>query len=43
VPAVREGRVLLVDGKPFTWHGPRLAEALRTLPPLFHPDLGAAA
>lgn len=43
VPAVREGRVVLVDGKPFTWHGPRLAEALRTLPPLFHPELGAAA
>jgi ABC-type Fe3+-hydroxamate transport system substrate-binding protein len=39
VPAVRDGRVVLVDGKPFTWHGPRLAEALRTLPRLFHPDL----
>ena len=43
VPAVRERRVVLVDGKPFTWHGPRLAEAIRTLPPLFHPELGAAA
>jgi ABC-type Fe3+-hydroxamate transport system substrate-binding protein len=43
VPAVRDGRVLLVDGKPFTWHGPRLADALRTLPRLFHPDLDAAA
>ena len=43
VPAVRDGRVVLVDGKPFTWHGPRLAEALRTLPRLFHPDLDAAA
>jgi ABC-type Fe3+-hydroxamate transport system substrate-binding protein len=40
VPAVRDGRVLLVDGKPFTWHGPRLADALRTLPRLFH-DLEA--
>ena len=39
VPAVRDGRVLLVDGKPFTWHGPRLADALRTLPRLFHGDL----
>jgi ABC-type Fe3+-hydroxamate transport system substrate-binding protein len=39
LPAVRDGRVLLVDGKPFTWHGPRLGEALRTLPRLFHPDL----
>jgi len=27
-------RVLLVDGKPFSWHGPRVAEALRTLPAL---------
>jgi ABC-type Fe3+-hydroxamate transport system substrate-binding protein len=43
LPAVRDGRILLVDGKPFTWHGPRLAEALRTLPRLFHPDLEPAA
>jgi ABC-type Fe3+-hydroxamate transport system substrate-binding protein len=43
VPAVRDQRVLLVDGKPFTWHGPRLAEALRTLPRLFHPDLDGAS
>jgi ABC-type Fe3+-hydroxamate transport system substrate-binding protein len=35
VPAVRDGRLHLVDGKPFTWHGPRLGEALRTLPALF--------
>ena len=34
VPAVRERRIHLVDGKPFSWHGPRLAEALRTLPDL---------
>jgi len=32
MPAVRDGRVLLVDGKRFSWHGPRLAEALRTIP-----------
>ena len=39
VPAVRSGRVHLVDGKPFSWHGPRVAEALRSLPGLFHgPD-----
>ena len=39
VPAVRAGRIHLVDGKPFSWHGPRVAEALRTLPALFHgPD-----
>ncbi len=41
VPAVRDGRILLVDGKPFTWHGPRLADALRTLPRLFHPEAAA--
>ena len=34
VPAVRQRRIHLVDGKPFSWHGPRLAEALRTLPDL---------
>jgi ABC-type Fe3+-hydroxamate transport system substrate-binding protein len=34
VPAVRDGRVRLVDGKPFSWHGPRLAEALTKLPEL---------
>jgi ABC-type Fe3+-hydroxamate transport system substrate-binding protein len=32
VPAVAQGRVRLVDGKPFSWHGPRIAEALRSLP-----------
>jgi len=37
VPAVREGRIHLVDGKPFSWHGPRIAEALRTLPRLIDP------
>jgi ABC-type Fe3+-hydroxamate transport system substrate-binding protein len=34
VPAVSEGRIHLVDGKPFSWHGPRVAEALRTVPEL---------
>jgi ABC-type Fe3+-hydroxamate transport system substrate-binding protein len=39
MPAVRAGRIHLVDGKPFSWHGPRVAEALRTIPALFHgPD-----
>jgi ABC-type Fe3+-hydroxamate transport system substrate-binding protein len=37
VPAVGAGRILLVDGKPFSWHGPRIGEALRTLPALFAP------
>ena len=32
IPAVRDGRIHLVDGKPFSWHGPRIGEALRTLP-----------
>jgi ABC-type Fe3+-hydroxamate transport system substrate-binding protein len=41
VPAVRDGRVHLVDGKPFSWHGPRLADALRTLPALFAPSVAA--
>jgi ABC-type Fe3+-hydroxamate transport system substrate-binding protein len=44
VPAVRDGRVHLVEGKAFSWHGPRIGEALATLPALFHPDLfGAGA
>ena len=34
VPAVRNGRIHLMDGKRFCWHGPRLGEALRTLPAL---------
>ena len=38
MPAVRDGRVLLVDGKRFSWHGPRLAEALRTVPALLGHD-----
>jgi len=37
VPAVRDGRIHLVDGKPFSWHGPRIAQALRTLPALIDP------
>jgi ABC-type Fe3+-hydroxamate transport system substrate-binding protein len=44
VPAVRDGRIVLVDGKPFTWHGARLAEALRTIPALLHgPAVRASA
>jgi len=37
VPAVRDGRIHLVDGKPFSWHGHRLADALRTLPNVLSP------
>ncbi len=35
IPAVRDRRLHLVDGKPFSWHGPRIADALGTLPSLF--------
>jgi ABC-type hemin transport system substrate-binding protein len=31
VPAVREDRVLLVDGKLLTWYGPRMAGSLTQL------------
>jgi ABC-type Fe3+-hydroxamate transport system substrate-binding protein len=34
VPAVAAGRLHLVDGKPFCWYGPRIGEALRTIPGL---------
>ncbi len=34
IPAVRHGRIRLIDGKLATWYGPRIAEALRVLPPL---------
>ena len=37
VPAVRDGRIHLVDGKPFSWHGPRIADALRRVPELIDP------
>ena len=37
VPAVRNGRLHLVDGKPFSWHGRRVADALSTLPALLTP------
>jgi len=34
LPAVRDGRMHLVDGKLLSWYGPRIAEALRVLPRL---------
>ena len=34
VPAVRSGRVHLVDGKLLSWYGPRIGEALERLPDL---------
>lgn len=35
-PAVRHGRLHLVEGSLITWHGTRLARALRELPPLLN-------
>ena len=34
VPAVRDGRIHLVDGKLLSWYGPRIARALEVLPKL---------
>jgi ABC-type Fe3+-hydroxamate transport system substrate-binding protein len=31
VPAVRAGRLRLLDGKVLSWYGPRIAASLRTL------------
>ena len=42
VPAVRTGRIHLVDGKLLSWYGPRIAEALDRLPALFFTDGPAA-
>jgi len=36
VPAVRDGRIHLVDGKLLTWYGPRICLALQALPALLH-------
>ena len=37
MPAVRDGRVHLVDGQWVTWYGPRMGEALRGLSALLEP------
>lgn len=37
VPAVRDGRIHLVDGKLLCWFGPRIGEALEALPRLLAP------
>lgn len=34
IPALREGRVHLIDGKLLSWYGPRIAQALTELPEL---------
>jgi ABC-type Fe3+-hydroxamate transport system substrate-binding protein len=41
VPAVREGRVHLVDGKLLSWYGPRIVQALERLPALISGNTGA--
>jgi ABC-type Fe3+-hydroxamate transport system substrate-binding protein len=38
VPAVRHGRVHLIDGKMVSWYGPRIGRSLRTLRVLFMPS-----
>jgi ABC-type Fe3+-hydroxamate transport system substrate-binding protein len=38
IPAVRERRIHLIDGKLATWYGPRIADALRALPGLIAGD-----
>jgi ABC-type hemin transport system substrate-binding protein len=34
IPAARNGQIVRVDGSLLTWHGTRVAYALRDLPPL---------
>ena len=42
VPAVRDGRIHLVDGKLLSWYGPRIAAALQVLPVLLGAGAGGA-
>jgi ABC-type Fe3+-hydroxamate transport system substrate-binding protein len=37
IPAVKAGRIRLVDGKLLSWYGRRIGEALERLPRLLHP------
>jgi ABC-type Fe3+-hydroxamate transport system substrate-binding protein len=37
-PAIRGGRIYLVDGRHITWHGTRVGGALTHLPPIFQAD-----
>jgi iron complex transport system substrate-binding protein len=34
IPALRDGRVHLIDGKLLSWYGPRMAQALAEIPPM---------
>lgn len=38
VPAVEQGRLVLMDGSLLTWHGTRIARALLTVPNLLYPQ-----
>jgi ABC-type Fe3+-hydroxamate transport system substrate-binding protein len=38
IPAIRDGRVHLIDGKLLSWYGPRIAQALAELPALLTID-----
>jgi ABC-type hemin transport system substrate-binding protein len=37
VPAIRHGRIHLIDGKLVSWYGPRIGRSLRTLRDLLCP------
>jgi len=37
IPALRDGRIHLVDGKLLSWYGPRIGQALAQLPDLLQP------
>jgi hypothetical protein len=37
VPAIRHGRIQLIDGKMVSWYGPRIGRSLRTLRDLLQP------
>ena len=39
VPAVRDARVHLIDGKIVSWYGPRIGSSLRALSRLLHPGV----
>lgn len=38
IPAVRDRRIHLVDGKLLSWYGPRIERALALLPDLLTPS-----
>jgi ABC-type hemin transport system substrate-binding protein len=38
VPAMRHGRIHIIDGKMVSWYGPRIGRSLRILRDLLEPD-----